>query len=145
MGVALARAETVEAAAPDAKSAALPGHRSPFATAVTLLTIAGSQGNPAKPFDGKNAWATLADRYPADLDAAAFSALYHLAPARFVGVGRVSQRHLEKLGLLPKLPWQEFVGVRDFSAGKPSTSTSSSRLRTARPSGQPAPSSPPAR
>ncbi len=30
------------------------------------------------------AWAALADQYPEDLDAAAFSALYHLAPARFV-------------------------------------------------------------
>lgn len=35
-----------------------------------------------KTLDG--AWAALADRYPEDLDAAAFSALYHLAPARFV-------------------------------------------------------------
>jgi len=30
----------------------------------TLLAIAGGQGNPAKPFDGRNAWATLAEGQP---------------------------------------------------------------------------------
>ncbi|MBI2497390.1 MAG: hypothetical protein HYV75_05535 [Opitutae bacterium] len=35
-----------------------------------------------KVLDG--AWAALSDRFPEDLDAAAFSALYHLAPSRFV-------------------------------------------------------------
>jgi arylsulfatase A-like enzyme len=30
----------------------------------TLLTIAGGHGNPAKPFDGKDAWATLAEGKP---------------------------------------------------------------------------------
>jgi arylsulfatase A-like enzyme len=30
----------------------------------TLLAIAGAQGNPAKPFDGRNAWATLAEGKP---------------------------------------------------------------------------------
>lgn len=30
----------------------------------TLLAIAGGQGDPAKPFDGKNAWATLAGAKP---------------------------------------------------------------------------------
>lgn len=41
------------------------------------------------------AWADLADKYPDDLDAAAFAALYHLAPARFLPKDRSNRLQLE--------------------------------------------------
>lgn len=41
------------------------------------------------------AWSDLADKFPDDLDAVAFSALYHLAPARFVAKDRSHRIQLE--------------------------------------------------
>lgn len=41
------------------------------------------------------AWADLADKYPDDLDAAAFAALYHLAPARFLPKDKSNRLQLE--------------------------------------------------
>lgn len=40
-------------------------------------------------------WTALAEKYPDDLDAVAFSALYHLAPARFVGKDKSHRLQLE--------------------------------------------------
>ncbi|MEO6568220.1 MAG: hypothetical protein ABIO94_05610 [Opitutaceae bacterium] len=41
------------------------------------------------------AWSALAERYPEDLDAIAFSALYHLAPARFMAKDQSHRVQLE--------------------------------------------------
>lgn len=41
------------------------------------------------------AWSGLAERYPDDLDAVAFSALYHLAPARFMAKDKSHRIQLE--------------------------------------------------
>lgn len=41
------------------------------------------------------AWSELAEKYPDDLDAIAFSALYHLAPARFVTKDKSNRIQLE--------------------------------------------------
>ena len=41
------------------------------------------------------AWTALAAKYPEDLDAVAFSALYHLAPARFLPKDQSNRRQLE--------------------------------------------------
>jgi hypothetical protein len=41
------------------------------------------------------AWGALAEKFPDDLDAVAFSALYHLAPARFVAKDRSYRLQLE--------------------------------------------------
>jgi len=45
--------------------------------------------------DLDRAWFALAERYPDDLDALAFSALYHLAPARFLPKDRSNRLQLE--------------------------------------------------
>jgi tetratricopeptide (TPR) repeat protein len=50
---------------------------------------------PARLRDLDRAWTDLADRHPDDLDALAFSALYHLAPARFVAKDRSHRIQLE--------------------------------------------------
>jgi tetratricopeptide (TPR) repeat protein len=49
------------------------------------------------------AWSALADRYPDDLDAVAFSALYHLAPARFVAKDKSHRIQLEAAARLQKV------------------------------------------
>jgi tetratricopeptide (TPR) repeat protein len=49
------------------------------------------------------AWGELADRYPDDLDAVAFSALYHLAPARFVAKDKSHRIQLEAAARLQKV------------------------------------------
>lgn len=46
------------------------------------------------------AWAALAAQFPEDLDALAFSALYHLAPARFLPKDRSHRIQLEAAGRL---------------------------------------------
>lgn len=50
---------------------------------------------PARLRELDRAWADLSDRHPDDLDALAFSALYHLAPARFVAKDRSHRLQLE--------------------------------------------------
>ena len=49
------------------------------------------------------AWATLAEQFPDDLDAVAFSALYHLAPARFVTKDKSHRLQLEAAERLQKV------------------------------------------
>ena len=49
------------------------------------------------------AWAALAEQYPDDLDAVAFSALYHLAPARFVTKDKSYRIQLEAAAQLQKV------------------------------------------
>jgi tetratricopeptide (TPR) repeat protein len=49
------------------------------------------------------AWAALADAYPDDTDAMAFSALYHLAPARFVPKDKSHRLQLEAVDRLQKV------------------------------------------
>jgi tetratricopeptide (TPR) repeat protein len=49
------------------------------------------------------AWTALAERYPDDLDAVAFSALYHLAPARFVTKDKSHRIQLEAAARLQKV------------------------------------------
>ncbi len=49
------------------------------------------------------AWSALAEKYPEDLDAVAFSALYHLAPARFVAKDRSHRIQLEAAQRLQKV------------------------------------------
>lgn len=49
------------------------------------------------------AWGALADRFPDDLDAVAFSALYHLAPARFVAKDKSHRIQLEAASRLEKV------------------------------------------
>lgn len=54
------------------------------------------------------AWAALVEKYPEDLDAVAFGALYHLAPARFLPKDRSQRRQLEAAAqlqsVLAKIP-----------------------------------------
>ncbi|HEY8995243.1 MAG TPA: hypothetical protein VIM71_11315 [Lacunisphaera sp.] len=50
---------------------------------------------PARLRDLDRAWGSLSDQHPDDLDALAFSALYHLAPARFVPPDRSYHLQLE--------------------------------------------------
>lgn len=50
---------------------------------------------PARLRELDRAWSDLSDRHPGDLDALAFSALYHLAPARFVAKDRSHRLQLE--------------------------------------------------
>ena len=49
------------------------------------------------------AWSALADQYPDDLDALAFSALYHLAPARFATKDRSYRMQLEAANRLQRV------------------------------------------
>jgi tetratricopeptide (TPR) repeat protein len=49
------------------------------------------------------AWADVAERYPDDLDAAAFSALFHLAPARFLPKDKSNRIQLEAAGIIEKI------------------------------------------
>jgi tetratricopeptide (TPR) repeat protein len=49
------------------------------------------------------AWAALAERYPDDTDAVAFSALYHLAPARFLPKDKSNRIQLEAVAQLQKV------------------------------------------
>jgi tetratricopeptide (TPR) repeat protein len=50
-----------------------------------------------------DAWATLAEQYPEDMDALAFSALYHLAPARFVPKDKSHRIQIEAATRLQKV------------------------------------------
>ena len=50
-----------------------------------------------------DAWSALAERYPDDLDAIAFSALYHLAPARFMAKDKSHRIQLEAAARLQKI------------------------------------------
>lgn len=63
---------------------------------------------PAKLQALDTAWAALAAKYPDDLDAVAFSALYHLAPARFLPKDRSHRIQLEAAAqletILAKIP-----------------------------------------
>ncbi|MDI1337733.1 MAG: tetratricopeptide repeat protein [Lacunisphaera sp.] len=54
-----------------------------------------------KALDGT--WATLADQYPEDLDAVAFSALYHLAPVRFLPKDKSLRVQLQAASQLQKV------------------------------------------
>ena len=49
------------------------------------------------------AWGELAEKYPDDLDAVAFSALYHLAPARFTTKDRSHRIQIEAANRLEKV------------------------------------------
>lgn len=49
------------------------------------------------------AWTALADRLPDDLDAVAFSALYHLAPARFMAKDKSHRIQLEAVARLQQV------------------------------------------
>ena len=49
------------------------------------------------------AWTELAEKYPDDLDAVAFSALYHLAPARFVAKDKSHRIQLEAAARLQQV------------------------------------------
>ncbi|HET7535411.1 MAG TPA: hypothetical protein VFJ90_03095, partial [Candidatus Didemnitutus sp.] len=49
------------------------------------------------------AWAAVADNYPQDLDAAAFGALYHLAPARFLPKDRSHRLQIESATTLDRI------------------------------------------
>lgn len=49
------------------------------------------------------AWSDLAEKYPDDLDAVAFSALFHLAPARFVAKDKSHRIQLAAAGRLQKV------------------------------------------
>ncbi len=66
------------------------------------LEVLGRYFNPATTGDHAarlkvldEAWGELAEKYPEDLDAVAFSALYHLAPARFVAKDKSHRIQLE--------------------------------------------------
>lgn len=49
------------------------------------------------------AWSTLAEQYPDDLDATAFSALFHLAPVRFMTKDKSNRIQLEALARVQKV------------------------------------------
>ena len=49
------------------------------------------------------AWGALAERFPDDLDAVAFSALYHLAPARFLAKDQSHRLQIEAAARLQKV------------------------------------------
>lgn len=60
-------------------------------------------GYPAKLKALDDAWTAVADRYPEDLDALAFSALYHLAPARFLPKDRSHRLQLSAASRLTEI------------------------------------------
>lgn len=64
-------------------------------------SVPGDHATRLKILDG--AWAELAEKYPDDLDALAFSALFHLASARFVAKDRSHRIQLEAAGRLQKV------------------------------------------
>jgi tetratricopeptide (TPR) repeat protein len=66
----------------------------------------GAADHPARLKLADVAWASLAERYPDDLDAVAFSALYHLAPARFVAKDKSHRIQLEAVAQLQKVSAQ---------------------------------------
>jgi tetratricopeptide (TPR) repeat protein len=49
------------------------------------------------------AWARVAEQYPDDLDAAAFSALFHLAPARFLPKDKSNRIQFEAAAVIEKI------------------------------------------
>lgn len=49
------------------------------------------------------AWAAVAERFPDDLDAAAFSALFHLAPARFLPKDKSNRIQLEAAAVIDRI------------------------------------------
>lgn len=61
----------------------------------TLLALAGGQGDPAKPFDGKNAWATLAEGKPSPHEDILINA------EAFRGAIRAGKWKLIKVALMP--------------------------------------------
>lgn len=58
---------------------------------------------PARIKNQDTAWSTLAERYPDDLDALAFSALYHLAPIRYLPKDRSHRYQLEAAAALQRI------------------------------------------
>jgi hypothetical protein len=72
----------------------------------TLDVFYGPQAAPDHPGRLKAmdaAWSAMADKFPDDQDAVAFSALYHLAPARFVAKDRSHRIQLEAVARLQKV------------------------------------------
>ena len=71
------------------------------------LSIYFGDGSPGDHVEGlkamDKAWAALAARYPDDLDATAFSALYHLAPARFLAKDKSHRAQLEAAAQLQRV------------------------------------------
>ncbi|HUG09701.1 MAG TPA: hypothetical protein VMM36_01750 [Opitutaceae bacterium] len=71
------------------------------------LSIYFGDGSPGDHVEGlkamDKAWAALAARYPDDLDATAFSALYHLAPARFLAKDRSHRAQIEAAAQLQRV------------------------------------------
>lgn len=71
------------------------------------LAVYFGDGSPGDHVEGlkamDKAWAALAARYPDDLDATAFSALYHLAPARFMPKDRSHRAQIEAAAQLQRV------------------------------------------
>jgi hypothetical protein len=71
------------------------------------LAIYFGDGSPGDHVEGlkamDKAWAVLAARYPDDLDATAFSALYHLAPARFMAKDKSHRAQIEAAAQLQRV------------------------------------------
>src|SRR6478736_880176 len=89
-------------------ASATPRERAYLETLDVYFGPAAAADYPARLKDLDHAWSALADRYPDDLDALAFSALYHLAPARFMPKDRSNHIQLEAAArlqtVLAKIP-----------------------------------------
>ncbi len=82
--------------------------RSPRETAYLEAIGAYFRGDPAATHPARlkaldTAWAAVAERFPDDLDAAAFSALFHLAPARFLPKDKSNRIQLEAAAVIERI------------------------------------------
>jgi len=86
-----------------AVSSATPRERAYLETLGRYFIDDGPADYPARLKVLDEAWSALAERFPEDLDAVAFSALYHLAPARFVAKDKSHRIQLEAAARLQKV------------------------------------------
>ncbi|MBA4137847.1 MAG: hypothetical protein C0518_11065 [Opitutus sp.] len=72
-----------------------PRERDYLSTLNHFFRIDAPSDYPARLKTLDEAWADLAEKYPEDLDASAFAALYHLAPARFLPKDKSNRLQIE--------------------------------------------------
>jgi tetratricopeptide (TPR) repeat protein len=78
-----------------ARNPRTPRERAYLETMETYFRDAAKRDHPSRLKAADEAWAKVARDYPQDLDAAAFSALFHLAPARFLPKDKSHRIQLE--------------------------------------------------
>lgn len=85
-----------------------PRERAYLATMEAFFKLGPDHSLPERLQAADTAWAATVAQYPGDLDAAAFGALYHLAPARFLPKDKSYRRQIEAAavldGILAQIP-----------------------------------------